>query len=139
MTKKPLINVLALALLLCDFACASTKHTLAHSPRIPAAQGVVYIEKTKNDNTKISLSVKHLAYPKDIDPSKNFFVVWVTPQNREEAAQNVGALKVDKDLIGSLDTVVPFDEFKLSITAESSPTMLHPSGDPLLWTDVTRK
>lgn len=104
MIKQNAIKTLAVAFLICQGGLAlADKHALTHSPKIPGAQGEVNVKKSKNGNYKVSFEVKHLAPPKEVDPSKSTYVVWVSPLNRKDSVQNVGALRVDEDLSGSLD------------------------------------
>ena len=103
------------------------------SPVIPAAEGSVKFGKARNDNTSVSLSVKHLAHPKKLSPPANNYIVWLRP-GKDAAAQNIGALTVDKKLTGKLDTVTALHSFDLFITAEASGQVQTPTGSPLLWT-----
>ena len=58
-------------------------------------------------------------------------MVWAQPEGAD-APQNIGALKVDKKYSGSLMTVIPYEDFKVFITAEPSPQVTEPSGQELL-------
>jgi hypothetical protein len=111
---------------------------LASSGTIPGAQGEVKVGNGDNDNTKLDVEVKHLAEPSKLTPGATTFVVWVKPVGTE-TPQSLGALKVDKDLEGELKTVTPHRDFELFITAEASPTVPGPTGNSLLWGNVSRK
>jgi len=115
--------------------CSSPTH-LTTSREVPAARGTVKTNLTENGNTRVELEVKHLANPQDIKPQANTFVVWASPRTGE-SPQNLGALQVDQNLNGKIQTSTPLQSFQLFITAEASPYVKSPSGDKLLWTDVT--
>jgi hypothetical protein len=66
-------------------------------------------------------------------------VVWVKDANTETAAHNLGALKVDENLNGSMKAVTSLRSFDLYVTAEPNPTIDQPSGEQLLRTNVEMK
>ncbi|NNN06362.1 MAG: hypothetical protein HKL90_10720 [Elusimicrobia bacterium] len=103
------------------------------SPTVPAAEGRVKFGGASNGNTSIDLTVKHLADPARLTPPANNYVVWVRA-SKNAAAQNIGALSVDKNLTGTLNTVTALRTFDLFITAEGSGQVQLPTGQPLLWT-----
>ncbi len=110
---------------------------LSSSPTIPSVAGYVKFKVTKNNNTQITLTVKHLAQPERLTPPANQYVVW-TRAAKYEPAQNMGALIVDKNLNGKLVTITPLRTFELFITAEVSGQIQQPFGEPLLWTSYSR-
>ena len=112
---------------------AKEKPNMTVSQELPAAEGTADFARTKNENTSIEVKVKHLASPEKLDPPAVTYVVWVR-QDGEERPQNVGALKVDDNLTGTLATVTPLRRFELFITAEDDGQAREPSGEPLLWT-----
>jgi len=119
---------------------ASDKYQLSISSTIPAAEGVVYIEQgSKTSNTEVKIKIQHLSLPENLTGPENTYVVWVRPSNGSGTAQNIGALTLDKDLDGTLKTVVPFKKFDLFITPEASSVVSEPSGQHLLWTSITLK
>ncbi len=105
--------------------------------RMPAAEGSVMVAKADNDNTALEVRVRHLASPEKIAPEATTYVVWARASGAD-VVQNLGALKVDKDLQGTLKTVTPLRTFDVFITAESSPTVQSPSSDGLLIASVER-
>lgn len=121
-------------------ACSSTGtiRKLETSSVIPGAQGELKVSEGDNRNTKLELEVKHLAKPTALPTGASSYVVWVRPFSATGEAQNLGALRVDDDLTGRLESVTPFPQFSLFVTAESASTVTRPSGDPLLWTNVSR-
>ena len=74
---------------------------LSTSPSNPAAEGTARFSVSKNDNTNIELRVKHVAHPERLTPPASSYVVWIKT-NKDAAPQNIGALKVDDELNGSL-------------------------------------
>lgn len=110
---------------------------LSVNPKLPAAQSSVKYSATKNDNTRIVLTVKHLAQPEKLIPPASVYVVW-TRDTRDGSTQNIGALKVDKDLNGELDAETPLHSFDLFITAEASGQVQQSTGPSLLWTNYSR-
>ena len=107
---------------------------LSVSPTIPAAEGTVRFARTSNDNTSIHLKVHHLANPEKLTPPATTYVVWVR-SDPSAPFQNIGALIVDGNLTGTLNTVTPQHSFALSITAEANGQVQEPTGPPLLWLD----
>ncbi len=105
------------------------------SDGIPAARGDVRTGDAANGNTAVTVQVQHLAEPDRVADGATTYVVWAQPQG-SDTAQNIGALKVDNNLNGTLSTEVPFDAFKITITAESAPTVTEPNGHQLLSADV---
>ena len=110
---------------------------LSTSSTLPAAQGSVRYRVTKNDNTGITLKVRHLAPPEKLLPPTSVYVVW-TRDTKDAPAQNIGALKVDENLNGELDAETPLHSFELFITAEASGQVQEPTGENLLWTNYSR-
>jgi hypothetical protein len=106
------------------------------SPAIPSAEATAKFGAEKNGNTSIDLKVKHLADPRKLTPPANNYVVWLRAAPTAPA-QNIGALTVNKNLEGTLDTVTALKSFDLFVTAEASPQTQQPAGPPLLWTSHT--
>lgn len=122
--KKALLSALGLALVL---ACGGgTTVPLETTPRTPAAVGTIQVEKGENNNTMGKLHVEHLAPPQELRGDLSVYVAWVRPVGGSEW-QNVGQLMVGEKREGSLDVVVPHDQFELSVSAESDGTARNPS------------
>jgi hypothetical protein len=135
------INARGLALaIVCAFGagCAGIKVPLQSGPNNPAARGTLRVSTEDNQNTGIEVEVNHLAEPSRINPGASSYVVWVQPRATESQAQNLGALQVDRNLQGKLKTVIPYQDFRVFITAEPSAMVNEPSGDPVLWADINR-
>jgi hypothetical protein len=101
---------------------------------VSASEGTVRVSEGDNGNSKVSVRVKHLAPPSKLAADSTVYVVWI--QAREGDRQNVGALTLNKDLEGSLDTVTPHRRFKLSVTPEPSGQVADPSHEPVFTYNV---
>lgn len=99
---------------------------LTVSSGLPAARGEAKVTPQKDGNTKLVVNVEHLASPEQAAPDATTYVVWVTPQGGG-SPQNMGALTVDKNLNGSLTTMVPFRDFDVKVTAEPSAHATQPT------------
>ena len=121
-------------LLIVGMSTASAAVTLAlrSSPEIPAAQGTVRLRDTRNGNVEIKLRVHHLAPPGRISPGASVFVVWARGLAPGAEAQNLGALKVDKNLNGTFTAVTAMSSFDLFMTCEQSHTVTAPGTPELL-------
>ncbi|MBK7864172.1 MAG: hypothetical protein IPJ65_37370 [Archangiaceae bacterium] len=102
---------------------------------IPSAQGDVRAVTSKDLNKRVTVEVKHMAPPSRIQSGATVYVVWARPDG-SDTVQNIGALRVDKNLTGSLTTMLPYQSFKLFITAEPSGSMTQPTGEELLAANV---
>ena len=125
-----LLLVMLLSATLIGTSIAKTM-PLAPSSQIPAAEGKAQLRKTKNGNIEIKLTLKHLAPPERIVPGANVFMVWVRGMEPGAQAQNLGALRVDKNLDGKLKSTTALTSFDLFITCEPSQTVTFP-GQPEL-------
>lgn len=140
---SPILSVAAAALL--SVGCASLGignksedsqvAKMKNSERIPSAQGEVAASEEANGNTKVNVNVKHLAHPDAVAAKASTYVVWAQ-ESSDSRAQNLGALRVDKDLSGKLEAITPLKEFQIFITPEASAMVSKPSGDPDLWADI---
>ena len=121
----------------CSLFLGDATPKMSVSPTIPAAESTVRFAKTTNDNTSIDLKVKHLAQPEKLTPPAQNYVVWVR-SSKTAPPQNIGALSVDKNLTGTLQTVTSLHAFELFITGEASGQVQQPAGPPLMWTEYTK-
>jgi hypothetical protein len=113
-------------------ACAAMTMPLGASPQIPAAEGKAQLHKNKNGNVQIKLTIKHLAPPERIIPGANVFMVWVRGLAPDAQAQNLGALRVDKNLNAKMTAITALPSFDLFITCEPSQTATVPGTPELL-------
>jgi hypothetical protein len=118
-------------------ACASGRAVaLVASKAVPAATGTVEVRQGENDNRKLKVTVDHLAPPDRLTPPASVYVVWTKALTGGKET-NVGALHVDRNLRGELETTTPLRSSHVLVTAESSPTVEAPSGAAVLQADVT--
>ncbi len=112
------------------------KQTMTTSAESPAGEGTVEATKTENGNTKIEVRVKHLPAAAKLADDASVYVVWIRPKNGQ--AQNVGALEVDGELVGKLETTTPHKAFTLTVTPEPSARMAAPTHKPVFSSEVNR-
>ena len=124
--------IAAAAVLMGTLAACASGPRLASAPALAKAKGSVAFEKTEDRGTEIILRVKNLAEPEGLNPPGYSYVAWVQ-SDRESPAHNVGALAVDDDLSGELNTVTPLRDFELFVTVEPASDVAQPTGPPLLW------
>ena len=127
----PVISAIAFVPLGCD----TTRQMLSNAD-IPAGQGTVTVGAADNGNTDVSVRVKHLAPPSKLVPEAKTYVVWIQASNGLK--QNVGALALNDNLEGSLDTVTPHRRFLLTVTPEPSGRVGTPSHTPVFTSWVER-
>lgn len=131
-SHAPALLALALALA----GCGPAPIQLVNSPAVPAAMGEIKTKEGENGNLKLRVEVKHLATPDKVQPGAKVFVVWV--EKPGATPQNMGALQVDEDKSGQLETVTPHHRFNLVITAEEEATTDSPKGPRVLSAVVER-
>lgn len=130
---RTLINTFLVAGACALFSCSSTRMTpLTASGHVVAAQGAVETKRTADQNTEIRVDVAHLAPPDKVASGATTYVVWTKPPGEGTRPQSVGAMRVDKDLKGSLKTKTPFENFELLITPEANPDATQPTNEPVL-------
>jgi hypothetical protein len=133
MGKIPQICLLALALAGCN-----TATELRTDNRVPAATGRVEAKASPNQNTELKVEVKYLAPPSRVRPGASTYVVWAQGLEPDALPQNLGALRVNDKLSGTLTTVTPLSTFSLFLTPEESPVVQAPTGEPLMKTLIKR-
>lgn len=124
---------------LAQVGCGPATWHLTAGPQTTAAQGHVTAKAGPNNNTQLEIRVKHLASPQKVMPGATVYVVWVRGTSESDRAQNVGALRLDSELRGMLDTTTPLRSFDLLITAEASPTVSVPVSDSVLIGRISRR
>lgn len=121
---KKITALLALTTILLG-GCATKEHL--ESKLDPSAQADVTAHKVDNDNTQLNVSVKHLAPAERLAENANQYIVWVAPEG-SNFVQNVGSLKVNDNLEGRHETTIPYKNFRVFVTPESSQVAVQPSG-----------
>lgn len=117
--------------------CGGSTTRLTATPQAPAAVAEVEIKSGANDNTVGTLKVQHLAPADRIESDSTVYVAWVRPSGRDDW-QNIGQLQVNDDREGTLDLVVPYREFDLSVTAERAGDAERPRGVIVLQGQIDR-
>jgi len=136
MKRTVISSALALALFLCAALWAKEIHFNNSSSVSPGAAGRVDVDKDRNGNTELKIHVYHLADPEKLSSPKSVYVVWVQPPSKPPV--NVGQLKVNENLEGTLTATTPFKAFDTFITAEDNAHVDTPSGPEVLRTTVER-
>lgn len=116
-------------------ACASTSpkpFQFGPSTVTPAATGEVTAAMGPNGNTTLAIDVKHLAPPDRVTPGATVYVVWATELAPGTGVHNLGALRVDANLDGKLDSLTALGAFDLTITPEATQGVDTPSGKAVL-------
>lgn len=131
---SPLLAACVALVLLPAAARAAKKFPMTANTAVPAARGDVEVNTDKNSNTHVKLTVDFLAEPASLTPPASAYVVWF--QQNGSPAQNEGELKVNKNRKGSFETVAPFRNFDVFVTAEQSRSVQAPSGPQVLKTTV---
>lgn len=111
---------------------------LAAGPQLPAAHGEVKVKEGKNNDTYLRLVVHNVLRPEQLAPNASALVVWAKATAPGGEPQNIGILQLDDNMDGKLDTMTPFIDFDLMVTAEPTMTASSPSGAPIFTTHVNR-
>jgi hypothetical protein len=140
MMKKSLLITIVLGYVAVASGCGSSPPVvrMVASLDVPAAQGTVKATSTDNNNTAIEVEVHHLAPPERVQPGATTYVVWARATG-QDTYQNLGALRVDENLRGTLKTITPLRSFDVMITAEAGPTVMTPTSRRLLSASIERK
>jgi hypothetical protein len=116
--------------LLCTLALAAKKYPMTAATAVPGARAEVEISTDKNGNTKLTITVQHLANLENLTPRASAYVVWL--QERDGKPENQGQLKMDKNLKATFETVTPFKSFDVFVTAEQDARGRRPDGQEVL-------
>ena len=96
---------------------------------VPGARAEVAISKDKNGNTRLKMTVQHLANLESLTPRAVAYVVWL--QERGGNSENQGQLKMEEPK-ATFETVTPFKSFDVFVTAEQDSRTKSPSGPEVL-------
>ena len=116
------------------FGSSDAKQPMRASTENTSGEGTVEATRGENGNTDLEVLVKHLSSPSKVEADASVYVVWLEPKNAE--IQNLGALQVDDNLVGTFNTTTPHSTFRLTITPEPSARMSAPSHDAVFSTEV---
>lgn len=136
MSPLSLTGRTALLTSLFTLGCATTAQPMLAASAVPASEGTVNAVAGANDNTDLTVRVKHLAPANRLASDAQLYVVWVQPLN--SPPQNVGVMALDESLVGELKTSTPHRNFTLLITPEPNGQMQKPSHDAVFTTSVRR-
>jgi hypothetical protein len=133
-----LLFVLTGIMVLFYFSSCARKISFLTSSVVPAAEGTVKINKDKNKNYHIQISLSNLAEPNRLQPSKNTYVVWM--ETDDNAVKNIGQINtstgfLSKRLKASFETVTPVKPTKIFITAEDDSNIQYPGMQVVLTTN----
>jgi hypothetical protein len=118
-------------------ACATSPQPMQSGKGVPASEGTVKASQAENGNTALDVQVKHLAPASKLAGDATVYVVWLQPLNARP--QNVGALTLNHDLEGRLETLTPHRKFKLTVTPEPSGQVAVPTHDAVFTAEVDRQ
>jgi hypothetical protein len=119
-------------------SCSTGKQEMASSSLVPAAAGTVDVKAGDNDNTELTVIVKHLALAQKVYTGATNYIVWIKPEGSQNY-QNVGALNVDSDLQGIHKTSIPYKNFKVLVTPENGNMAQLPTGPAIFEQQVMRR
>ncbi len=132
---RALFSIAPLIFMLGIWPLPHSKIVMSSSQSVPAAKGVIHATHDSNKNTKLEMSVQYLAQPGALTPAAAAYVVWLQPDN--DAAQNKGELRIDKDRNGSLTIVTPLKRFEIYVTPEQSAQVTAPTGEHVLSANIS--
>lgn len=110
-------------------SCAK-KVVFPTSQVLPAADAVVKIDKNDNNNYELKLEVENMAQPDRLNPPRKTYVVWMVSERN--GTINMGNLKINRKLNGSIEAVTPFKPICFFITAEEEQDVDSPSTQVVL-------
>ena len=136
LTNKVFLGVFALLILL-SVNVSAKKVKFLTSTVVPAARGYVKINRDKNLNYVISISISNLAEVYRLEPSKLTYVVWLITE--DEITMNMGKINsttgfLSKKLKATFETVTSLKPVKIFITAEDDPSRQYPGMELVLST-----
>jgi hypothetical protein len=127
---RKLSTICVMFALLCSVAHADKKYPMTAASIVPGARADVEIGLDRNGNTSLKMTVQYLANPENLTPRAAAYVIWL--QERGGVSENLGRLKVDKNLNGTFETVTPSKNFDMFVTAEQDLRVNSPSGPEVL-------
>ena len=127
---RRLYTISVILVVLGTSAYADKKYPMTAASIVPGARAEVAISKDKNGNTKLKMTVQHLANLENLTPRAAAYVVWL--QERGGNSENQGQLKMDKNLKATFETVTPLKSFDVFVTAEQDFRAKVPSGPEVL-------
>jgi hypothetical protein len=133
MPKRIPLAISVAAVALVAAGCATTTVPFRLAPAQPAATGEVKIRPEPNGDAFVEMTVEHLASPSRLTPPRAVYLVWA--QDLEGRAALLGQLAVNRKLEASWEGTVPFESFRLLVTAEDFAAPLEPGTPEVLVTE----
>lgn len=127
---KTCITSILIGVLILTGIASAKKYPLTADKSVPAARGQVDVGHDKNGNTKVEITVEHLAAPENLTPPRTAYVVWI--QERGAEPRNQGSLRPNKNLKATFKSVTPLKSFDVFVSAESDLNAKAPSGTEVL-------
>jgi hypothetical protein len=131
-TSLTLVTLIALGAV----ACGSPAQALSTAPENTFGEGTVQAKGDANGNTSVEVIVKQMSAPKRVASDATVYVVWI--QARTGDIQNAGALTLDGDFVGKLNTTTPHRAFTLTVTPEASAAVGAPAHKAVFTSEVNR-
>jgi hypothetical protein len=117
---RSLVSCLAAAIpilaALCGMLACATPIPFLPSSENPAAAGQMHAKLDDNGNSRVDLELEHLALPTTLTPPRVTYVVWAESQFGRQVL--LGRIAVNKDRSALWEGTVPFDKFRMMVTAE---------------------
>jgi hypothetical protein len=127
--------VLAAASLAGALGCA-TQVPFQPSSQIPSASGNLAAKLDDNGNSWVEVEFEHLAVPASLSPPKATYVVWAESQFGRQVL--LGQIAVDDSRRAEWRGTVPFDRFRILLSAEDLAWPERPREPILLKTDYVK-
>lgn len=136
LTNTIFLGVFAL-LILFSFDTSAKKVNFLNSTVVPAARGYVKVNRDKNQNYSISISIFNLAEVNRLEPSKLNYIVWLVTE--DAITVNLGKINsttgfLSKKLKATFETVTSLKPMQIFITAEDDPSSQYPGTQVILST-----
>lgn len=117
------------------FISCSKSIEFENSNIVPAARGKVAVKKDKNNNYNIKLEISYLAEPERLQPSKKYYVVWLSSTNNQ-VPLNIGQIVGTSKLHVKFESVSSSKPKRIFITAEDDASTQYPGHYVVLETDM---
>jgi hypothetical protein len=139
--KKVFFGILLTATFLSLNSCAKTISFLP-SAVVPAAEGQVKVKKDGNKNQHIEIEIYNLAEPKNLQPPKQMYIVWMETDNN--SIKNIGQIitssgSFSRNLKAKFETVTSYTPVKIFITAENDANVEYPGRVVVLSTNQFKR
>lgn len=134
---KPVYIISTLIILGFLLVSCARKMNFAPSSVVPAATGHVKIKKDNNNNYIVTVNVLNLADPKNLDPSRKVYVVWL--EDERNSTKNIGQITTSssmfsKALKGEIKATATSMPGRIYITAEDDGNIQYPGSQVVLTT-----